>query len=160
MLCQHTLPTQCCFWAKSRKYTAFVPLHTAKDCEPGCSVSKLLWKELIPKNQCYGWSNCASLSLPTGGAANNDFCFKDKSGGTMKTREEKNNRGEQTYILISFLLSRLDWKTLHFTLKLVHLHVQRVDHVLVGGKHIGDVWRPQLRLCWWTWIQVWINDFN
>lgn len=53
----------------------------------------------------------------------------------MKTREEKNGRGEQTHILISFLLPRLDRKRLHFTLKLVHLHVQRVDHVLVGRKH-------------------------
>lgn len=83
--------------------------------------------------------------------------FKDHRGGPVKTRKEKKNRGEQTHILISFLLSRLDWKRLHFTLKLVHLHVQRVDHVLVGGKH---AWTSTDSLDGSIWIPVWINDFN
>lgn len=119
-----------------------------------------------------GWSHCVAPSLPTEGAVGDATVegqtltcgsisgFQDKTGSTMKTREERNGRRAQTHVLISFLLSRLDWQRLHFTLKLVHLHVQRVDHVLVGRKHIGHVWHQQLRFHWSTWVQVRINSFN
>ena len=45
-------------------------------------------------------------------------------------KEWLNLRRERTDLLVSFLFPRLDWQRLHFALKLVHLHVQRVYRVL------------------------------
>lgn len=44
------------------------------------------------------------------------------------------HRREQADLFVSFLFPRLDWKRLHFTFKLVHLHVQHVYRVLKTNK--------------------------
>lgn len=62
---------------------------------------------------------------------------KERGGGqeadkpTHLQREERRiHRRERADLFVSFLFPRLDWKRLHFALKLVHLHVQRVYCVL------------------------------